>query len=59
MSREDLADYEFLRRLDGADLEVTDWEAEFIGDLLAHERPLTAAQRAKVEELRKDYGADI
>jgi len=46
---------EFLNRLDAADFDVTDWEASFIADLAANPRPLTPAQRAKVDQLRAQY----
>jgi hypothetical protein len=47
--------FEFLERLDRADFEVTDWEAQFLADLIAHPRPLTPAQRAKCDQLRTEY----
>lgn len=47
--------FEFLIRLDRADFEVTDWEAQFIADLIGSPRPLTPAQRAKCDRLRSEY----
>jgi hypothetical protein len=47
--------FEFLNRLDAADFEVSDWEASFIADLIQSPRPLTPAQRAKVDQLRTQY----
>ena len=57
LTREECRIYEFLLRLDDAadTVEVTDWEASFIGDLLDHPRSLTPAQRAKCDELRTEY----
>lgn len=52
------ADWErigFLEELDGADVEVTDWEAQFIEDLITSPRALTPAQRAVVDKMRDTY----
>lgn len=53
---------EFLRQLDGADFEVTDWEAKFIANILGMERyrtelllSLTDGQRRKIEQLEDAY----
>jgi len=45
----------FLRQLDEAEVYVTDWEAQFIADLLANKRPLTQRQRDAIDGLRKSY----
>lgn len=53
---------EFVRRLDNAPFEVTDWEARFIEGLLVRARYrtelatfLSPAQRDKIEQLRQQY----
>ena len=55
ISSEDLERIEFLRHLDAAPVEVTDWEAQFIESFLTAERPLTAKQREAVDEMRSRY----
>ena len=55
ISAEDLERIEFLRHLDAAPVEVTDWEAQFIESFLTAERPLTAKQREAVDEMRSRY----
>lgn len=54
----------FIKRLDAAPFEVTDWEAKFISDLmererwaLARKRPfsLSEGQREVIEKLRQSY----
>jgi hypothetical protein len=62
---EDLARCRFLQRLDAAPFEVTEWEAQFIEDVLARALPpkgagfhtlvFTPRQREKVDEMRKEY----
>jgi hypothetical protein len=47
--------FEFLNRLDAADFEITDWEAQFVADLIKEPRPLTRDQRDKVDQLRTQY----
>jgi hypothetical protein len=50
----------FLRRLDAAvAVDVTDWEAGFIEDLISQPRALTVAQRNAVDEMRKAYEGKI
>jgi len=49
----------FLAKLDGADFEVTDWEAQFIADLISNPRPLTPAQRATIDGLRAKYAQEM
>ena len=59
---EDRARGEFLRRLDAAPFEVTDWEAQFIEGFLTYDvlpSWRTPARRAAADELRKKYGGRI
>lgn len=55
LSPEDRERVEFLRRLDGAPFEVSDWEANFIESFLRSVRPMTGAQRAAVDAMRDQY----
>jgi len=54
--------FAFLKRLDAADFEVTEWEADFIESQLEREKYFTEigptfsdAQRRKIEQMRKAY----
>ena len=48
--------YEFLNRLDAAlHIDVTDWEAQFIENLITNQRPLTPGQRRAIQELQTKY----
>ncbi len=44
----------FLQMLDGASLEVTDWEAKFIESCM-NQRNYTPRQREKIDQMRKEY----
>lgn len=55
---------DFLKELDGADKEVTDWEAEFIASMLQRARnvssftktfTMTLGQRKVVENMQSKY----
>lgn len=47
---------EFLRRLDAAeDVNVNEWEADFIGNFIKSPRGMTPKQRECVDEMRKRY----
>ena len=46
----------FIGRLDAASFDVTDWEAQFIEDLLRSPRPLDEGQRTAVREMQAKYG---
>lgn len=59
ISAEDLERLEFLKRLDEADVEVTDWEAGFIESFVANPRGMTGAQRAAVDGMRMQYADDV
>jgi len=51
---------EFLRKLDGSDLVVTDWEAQFIASFLGAYRWwnwFTAGRQASVDQMWMKYGA--
>lgn len=50
---------EFLRHLDAAWFEVTEWEAKFIEDFLTRPRSMTPRQRASADELRQKYEARL
>lgn len=53
---EDRERLEFLKRLDDAeDVNVTDWEAQFIEGFLTAPRGLSHRQRECVDEMRKKY----
>jgi len=55
LTAEDAERLAFLRRLDDATFEVTDWEAQFIGNFLESPRPLTPGQRLAVDGMREHY----
>ncbi len=55
LSDEDLERLAFLTRLDGAEFDVTDWEAGFIESFLSNPRPMTTAQRGAVDGMREQY----
>jgi len=55
MNPEDTERLDFLKRLDAAPFEVTDWEAQFIESFLTAPRTLTNRQREAVDELRQKY----
>ncbi len=56
ISAEDQERIEFLRRLNNAvSVEVTDWETGFIDSFLGNARPMTAAQRGAVDDMRERY----
>jgi len=59
LSPEDQERLAFLRRLDAAPFEVTDWEAQFIGNFLESPRPLTSGQRTAVDGMRESYEGRI
>jgi hypothetical protein len=44
----------FLRRLDAAPFEVTEWEAKFVADLMGRDT-YTERQREKIDQLRETY----
>lgn len=52
---------EFLRALDAAPFDVTEWEAKFIADFLAAPSRWiwTAPRREKVDQMRQEYGHRI
>ena len=53
---EDRKRREFLFQLDDAPgIEVSDWEAQFIGDHLDHPRPFTEPQRRAIDDMQKKY----
>ena len=56
---EDAERREFMKQLDAADFEVTDWEAQFLQDHLSQPRPFTNRQRETIDDMRKNYGARI
>jgi hypothetical protein len=45
----------FLKRLDAAPVEVTDWEAQFIKSFIDAPRQFTDRQRECVDKMRKHY----
>ena len=52
--------YEFLNRLDAAvHIDVTDWEAKFIENLITNQRPLTPGQRRCIQDLQTKYYARL
>lgn len=56
----DAARLAFLRDLDASlHLDVTDWEAGFIANLITNPRPLTEQQRAAIDQLRTTYEARL
>lgn len=60
LSPADQSRLQFLCALDVCDhLEVTDWEASFLADLIASPRPLTAAQATYIDALRAKYEHDL
>lgn len=44
-----------LREVDALGITVSDWEADFLESVLAHDRPLTAKQRAVAEQILTRY----
>lgn len=56
LSEADLRD--FLRKLDEAEVEVTQWEAPFVGNCMDLDR-FTPAQRNVIERLIAKYGDRI
>lgn len=61
---EDLRRLDFLKRLDDAPFEVTDWEARFLNDLLQRCARLpfprfSEGQRTKIDELSEEYGCRL
>lgn len=36
-------------------IRLSEWESHFVADLIVSPRPFTEAQRAKIDELRRDY----
>lgn len=56
---EDKERFAFLKKLDAAPFEVTDWEAQFIESFLVDKRPFTPRQREVVDDLRKQYGGRL
>lgn len=59
-SPEDRERRRFLERLDNAvAVDVTDWEAQFLNDLLTSPRPFTQPQRTAIDELRTKYLARL
>jgi hypothetical protein len=51
---------DFIQRLDSCvAIEVTDWEAQFIENLLTNPRPLTPAQRVSIDSLRNQYEGQL
>lgn len=54
-TRDDLDRAEFLKALDEAGFEVTDWEARFIEANLFRSI-FSDAQRIKIDQMRKEYG---
>jgi len=55
MDRYDVERLEFIQELDGANLDVTDWEADFIDSNLDRCIPFTPAQREAVVNMRDKY----
>ena len=55
LSAEDAERIDFLKRLDHAPFEVSDWEAGFIENLITNPRSLTPAQRTACDEMRTEY----
>jgi len=53
--RQDERRMDFLRRLDAAPFEVTDWEAQFIESFLTAPRPMTDKQRDCIDHMRHVY----
>ena len=52
----DQARLDFLAELDGSHyIVVTDWEAQFLGDLIQNPRPLTDAVRDTIDALQSKY----
>ena len=57
ISASDRSLLDFLFALDSsAHVDVTDWEAQFLADLIDSPRPLTPAQRTTIAHLRTKYG---
>ena len=52
---EDAGRMQFLRRLDEAPFEVTEWEAQFIESFLKAPRNFTPRQREAVDKMREHY----
>ena len=50
----DLRRRDFLRALDAAPFDVTEWEAEFLGSNLDR-TTFTPAQRIKIDQMRRRY----
>ena len=48
----------FLQALDDADVQMTDWEYQFVTDLLTASN-FTEPQRAKIDQLRRKYRSEI
>jgi len=66
MTNEDLSDadlYDFLLAADGVDGVLTDWEANFVGDLIdrfdGKEPDFTDGQREKILEILEERGDNI
>ena len=55
LSAEDRQAIEFLEALDAAPFEVTEWEAQFLASLIRAPRPLSPAQRTKIDQMRQAY----
>lgn len=49
---------DFLKKLDNSDVNVSDWEAQFIESNLDADS-FSPAQRRKIEEMIEQYGARI
>ena len=58
---EDVGRTEFMRALDASDLEVTEWEAKFLGTFKEHVNPQnfwigSPGRRRSADNMRKSYG---
>jgi len=59
LSPADQERFAFLQKLDAADFDVTEWEAQFIEGFIDAPRPLTPRQREKVDQMRTNYGGRL
>jgi hypothetical protein len=56
---EDASRLEFIKQLDAAEVEVTKWEAQFLGSFIDNPRAFTPDQRRAADEMRERYKDEL